>query len=433
MRRAVIIAVGSELLTSTKIDTNSLFLTEQLDGLGVTVAYKVVVGDDEAAVSRLVLRARDEDDADLILLTGGLGATEDDVTRAAVARAFDLPMHEDADLVAAIRSRAEARGLPMPELNRRQALVPRGADVLPNPRGTAPGLWIRAPTSVCVLLPGPPRELRPMFADRVRPRIAPLTGGVRVYRRVLTIAGRTESRVEELTQPIYTRWREPGREISTTILAGLGQIELHLTTIGDDDEVGSTDVESRLERAAGEIAEVLGTALVSTRGESLESVVGQLLRAHQRRVAVAESCTGGLITSRLTDVPGSSAYVHGGWTVYSNQAKMEQLGVDPELLDQHGAVSEEVARAMAEGARRLTQVDYGLGVTGIAGPDGGTEAKPVGTVWVALAGPTEAVRSRHFRLAGERDRVKFQASQTALDMLRRSLLAEDAAEGPVGS
>ena len=419
IRRAVIIAVGSELLSSTKVDTNSLFLTEALNGLGVTVKYKVVIGDDEEGLSQVFLRASDE--AELILLTGGLGATDDDVTRAAVAHALDLPMREDPALVAAIQSRFEARGLTMPELNRRQALVPRGADVLPNPRGTAPGLWIRTPQSVCVLLPGPPRELQPMFTDRVRSRIAPLTDGVRVYRKVLTIVGRTESRVEELTFPVYSKWREPGKEIETTILASLGQIELHLTTIARAEKDGR----SRLNDAAAELSSVLGTYVISVNGESLERVVGQLLEARQRHVAVAESCTGGLIMSRLTDVPGSSAYVFGGWTVYSNQAKIEQLGVAPELLEEHGAVSEPVARALAEGARRVAKVDYGLGVTGIAGPDGGTADKPVGTVWFALTDPTGDTNSRSVRFPGERDRVKFQASQTALDMLRRSMLSQD--------
>ena len=426
IRRAVIIAVGSELLTSTKVDTNSLFLTEQLDGLGVTLAYKLVVGDDQASVSQHVLRTRDEDCTDLILLTGGLGATDDDLTRAAVSQALDLQMEEHEDLVATIRSRFEERGLTMPDLNRRQALVPRGAKVLPNPHGTAPGLWIPTAGRITVLLPGPPRELQPMFTDYVRPRLTPLTRGQRVHRRIVTVAGRTESRVEELTQPIYSRWREPSPAISTTILAAPGRIELHLTTVADSDSSSSTETVSRLEEAVDELSEVLGASVVSTCGESLESVVGQLLTARHQQVAVAESCTGGLVTSRLTDIPGSSAYVHGGWIAYSNRAKMEQLGVGADLLERHGAVSEEVARAFADGARRLTRVDYGVGVTGIAGPDGGTEAKPVGTVWIAIAGPRPATRARHFRFVGERDRVRFQAAQTALDLLRRALLAENA-------
>ena len=419
IRRAVIIAVGSELLTSTKLDTNSLFLTEALNGLGVTLAYKVVIGDDEVRLSRAVRCATDE--AELVLVTGGLGATDDDVTRATVARTFDLPMREDPTLVSTIRSRFEARGLSMPEVNRRQALVPRGADVLPNPRGTAPGLWIDTPTAVCILLPGPFRELRPMFIDHVTPRIGPRTDGARVYRKILTIVGRTESHVEELTKPVHLQWRESGGEVQRTILASLGQIELHLTTLAHQ----PTDAQATLARAAAEISNVLGTHLVSADGESLEIVVGRMLRARHERVAIAESCTGGLIMSRLTDIPGSSVYTYGGWTVYSNQAKIEQLGVDPGLLDRHGAVSEPVVCAMAEAARRLGRVDYGLGITGIAGPSGGNEEKPVGMVWLALANSAGTVQSRRFRFAGERDRVKFQASQTALDMLRRSLLERD--------
>lgn len=417
IRRAVIIGIGSELLSSTKVDTNSLFLAGALGELGVTLAYKVVVGDEETGVCEAVQRAASE--ADIVLLTGGLGPTTDDVTRAALCRAFDLPLLEDAAIVASIEARFLARGLSMPEVNRRQALVPRGAVVLPNGHGTAPGLWLETGPCVCVALPGPPRELRPMFRDAVAPRLVPRTTGARVYRQVLSVVGPTESQLEERTAPIYTRWQSPQGAVQTTILASLGQIELHLAT------TGATEADARavLSAAAAELEAVLGADLVSASGEALETVVGNLLRARGRRVAVAESCTGGLVLSRLTDVPGSSAYVHGGWTVYSNQAKLDALDLEPALLRRHGAVSEPVACAMAEAARQLGGVDYGLGITGIAGPGGGTLEKPVGTVWIALADASGPVRGQRYRFAGERDRVKFQASQRALDMLRRSLMA----------
>ncbi len=413
---AVIIAVGSELLTSTKVDTNSLFLTERLNALGLAVRYKMVVGDDPAEVVSAVRGAGAH--ADLVVLTGGLGATDDDVTREAVASVFGLDLFEDPDVVSHIRARFQARGFEMPEINRRQALIPEGATILWNARGTAPGLLIERDDVTVVLLPGPPRELRPLFDEVADKHIGGRTAGERVFRRALVIAGRTETHVEELTQPVYSRWTDQVPAIETTILASLGQIELHLSTRNASGQSAA----ARLDDATEELAQVLDRNLVSRDGESLECVVGSLLRTHGYRVAVAESCTGGLVTSRLTDIPGSSAYVDAGWTVYSNEAKVRQLGVDATTIERHGAVSEAVAEAMAVQARDRAGVDYGLGVTGIAGPGGGSEEKPVGTVCLGLAGPDGQVRVRTLRFPGERERVKFQASQAALDMLRRALL-----------
>ena len=416
LRRAVIIAVGSELLTPDRLDTNSLFLTQRLNELGVSVRCKLVIGDDPADIGAALLLAIPK--ADIVVITGGLGPTEDDVTREAVAAALGLPLEEDAEVAAAIRSRFAARGLPMPATNRRQALIPKGAAVLPNPNGTAPGLWIERPEVVCVVLPGPPRELHVMFDAAARSRLAPAAGRRGIFRRVLHVTGRTESYVDEAASPVYSRWRSAPVPIATSILASLGQIELHLAARAATPE----DAARALDAATGELEAVLGRDLVSSDGASLEEVVGRLLRARGQRVAVAESCTGGLIASRLTDVPGSSAYVHGGWVAYDNAAKTAQLGVDRRMIEVHGAVSEPVARALAQGCRKLAGTDYGLGVTGIAGPGGGSPEKPVGTVYVALAGPGERVRVRHLKLPGERDRVKFQASQAALDLLRRALL-----------
>ena len=416
LRRAVIIAVGSELLTPDRLDTNSLFLTQRLNELGVSVRCKLVIGDDPADIGAALLLAIPK--ADIVVITGGLGPTEDDVTREAVAAALGLPLEEDAEVAAAIRSRFAARGLPMPATNRRQALIPKGAAVLPNPNGTAPGLWIERPEVVCVVLPGPPRELHGMFDAAARSRLAPAAGRRGIFRRVLHVTGRTESYVDEAASPVYSRWRSAPVPIATSILASLGQIELHLAARAATPE----DAARALDAATGELEAVLGRDLVSSDGASLEEVVGRLLRARGQRVAVAESCTGGLIASRLTDVPGSSAYVHGGWVAYDNAAKTAQLGVDRRMIEVHGAVSEPVARALAQGCRKLAGTDYGLGVTGIAGPGGGSPEKPVGTVYVALAGPGERVRVRHLKLPGERDRVKFQASQAALDLLRRALL-----------
>ncbi len=415
MSRAVIVAVGSELLTPHKVDTNSLFLTEQLNAAGIAVRLKLVVGDDAddlAEALRHGMRC-----GDLVVVTGGLGPTDDDLTRETVAQLLGLPLTEDSAIVESIRSRFATRRLEMPAINRRQAQVPAGALVLPNPRGTAPGLWMEHAGTVVVLLPGPPRELRPMFRTLVE-SLTERADGHRIHRRVVRITGRTESYVEAVTYPIYSSWQGPGPSIDTTILSTLGQIELHLSTR----TTAETDARCALDDATEELASVLGRDLLSSDGRTLEAVVGQLLCDRGLRVAVAESCTGGLITSRLTDVPGSSAYVHAGWTVYSDAAKVSLLGLETNLIREHGAVSEPVAEAMAAAARARAGVDVGVGVTGIAGPGGGTADKPVGTVCLALNGPGQHVRVRRLLLPGERDRVKFQASQSALDMLRRALL-----------
>ncbi len=416
MSRAVVIAVGSELLTPSRIDTNSLFVTQRLNELGIRVRYKAVVGDhrdDLADALRLAL-AR----ADLVVISGGLGPTDDDITRETVAAVFGLPLEEDEGVVASIRARFSARGLPMPAINRRQALVPRGAAALANAKGTAPGLWIERSGAACVALPGPPRELRPMFEVVARDRIAPSSGGHGIFRRVIRVTGRTESHVDEAAYPVYSRWRSGPVPIETSILASLGQIELHLAARGATEDAALR----ALDAATSELTGVLGRDLVSSDGSPLEAVVGRLLRERAARVAVAESCTGGLVASRLTDVAGSSAYVHAGWVVYSNEAKVALLGVDAASLAAHGAVSEPVALALATGARERGGVEYGIAVTGIAGPGGGSVDKPVGTVYVALAGPDGLQRVRRLSLPGEREQVKFQASQAALDLLRRALL-----------
>ena len=417
---AVVVAVGSELLTPHKTDTNSLFLTERLDAVGIRVVQKLVVGDDPPGLSRALRYALRT--ADVAIVTGGLGPTADDVTRDVVAELLDAPLEESPDIVEGIRARFAARGLEMPAINRRQAAVPRGAEVLTNPRGTAPGLWLTAGESRLVLLPGPPRELRPMFDRLVEDRLASAAGGRRVQRRLIRTTGRTESHIDELARPVYEPLAASKPPVETTILASLGQIDLHVSTVGVDPEAGGRV----LEAAVAELAAVLGSSVVSTDGRSLPEVVGDLLRRRRARVALAESCTGGLIASRLTDVPGSSAYVHAGWVLYSNAAKAA-LGVAPTLVEAHGAVSEPVAEAMAVAARRAAGVEFGLAVTGIAGPGGATPAKPVGTVCLALAGPDARTRVRRVQLPGDRERVKFQASQAALDLLRRTLLRDAAA------
>jgi competence/damage-inducible protein CinA-like protein len=412
---AEIIAVGSELLTSSRIDTNSLFVTERLNELGIDVRAKAVVGDDSNDLAALFRQALDR--ADLVILTGGLGPTDDDVTRDVVASVLGLPMTENPEVVDRLRRRFESRKLKMPEINRRQAMVPEGAIVLDNPNGTAPGLLIVAGTRRVLLLPGPPRELKPMFERVLSEHLAPHAGSRRFYRRVLRITGRSESHVEQAAQPSYQVWRERRLPIDTTILAAFGQIELHLRVSADS----RADADAILDAAARDLHLAIGPDIYSDDGRLLEQVVGDLLVAHKLSIALAESCTGGLLASRLTDVPGSSRYVERGIVAYSNRAKIELLGVDEHLIREHGAVSEPVARAMAEGIRQRAGADIGVAITGIAGPDGGSDAKPVGTVMIATAGVGEpAVRT--FRFFGDREQVKFQASQAALDMVRRRLV-----------
>ena len=412
--RAAIVAVGSEMLTPLRIDTNSLHITEQLNSLGIDVVFKGVVGDDREGLAHLVTHALPR--VDILVLSGGLGPTDDDVTREVVAQVLERSMREDEAITDRIRKRFESRGWKMPEINRRQAMVPAGADVLDNPNGTAPGLWIPHDSRVVVLLPGPPRELKPMLAGLVNGRLRELCGANTLRRRLIRITGRGESHVEEMLQPLYAEWNRAEIQVAATILAALGSIELHLSARGDD----AAAIDAALTRAVSQVTGVLGRDAYSTDGRTLEQVVGDLLVERGFRIAAAESCTGGLITSRLTDVAGSSRYVERSVVTYSNEAKTALLAVPAALIAEHGAVSEPVAQAMANGIRSAAGVDVSIGVTGIAGPSGGTPEKPVGTVCVAAIIPGDS-RVRTARFLGDREQIKFQASQAGLDMVRRML------------
>ena len=413
---ASIIAVGSELLGTTRVDTNSLYLAGRLGALGIALRGKAVVGDDRAELARVFKSALSA--SAMVILTGGLGPTDDDVTREAVTDVLQLAMIEDASIVAAIEARFASRGLTMPAVNRKQAMVPAGAEVLPNANGTAPGLLLLHDGKVIVLLPGPPRELRAIFEALVEPRLAPAAGQASIYRASLFVAGKGESHVEEVAQPVYARWRTGSFPIETTILAAPGQIELHLSARSDD----PVNAPRLMAEARDELARALGADVFSTDGRSMEEVVGHILRHRKLTIAAAESCTGGLLLSRLTDVPGSSGWVLGGIVAYSNASKSIFADVPADLIEQHGAVSEPVAMALAEGVRARLGSDIGVGITGIAGPTGGTPTKPVGTVAVAFTGPSGASRVRTLWLFGGRMQVKFNATQAALDMVRRSLM-----------
>jgi nicotinamide-nucleotide amidase len=415
--KAVVLAVGSEMLTPTRTDTNSHYVTEVLNGLGIDLAYKAVVGDEPvelaAAVAHALARHR------ILIMTGGLGPTDDDLTREVVAGHFAVPLDEDAAIVETIRARFALRGIAMPEVNRRQAMVPRGASVIANPRGSAPGLLIEHDDRLVALLPGPPREMRPMMSGPVAERLAALAGPRRLLRRALRVSGRSESRVDEQISGIYRTWQQRQPRIDTTILASPGFIEVHLSTQVTDRAAG----DDALDQAVASLTARLGPDVVNTTGRPLEQTLGDLLRARGWRIALAESCTGGLATSRLTDIAGSSDYVDRSWVVYGNDAKRDLLGVPEEILSRYGAVSEPVARALAEGALVRSRADVSIGITGIAGPGGGTEEKPVGMVWlaVALSEPRET-NAVVCRFVGGREMVKTFAAVTALDLVRRRLI-----------
>jgi nicotinamide-nucleotide amidase len=418
LETAEVIAVGSELLGSTRLDTNSLFISDTLARCGIELKSKAVVGDDRARIRQIFQQSLER--ADLVVLSGGLGPTEDDLTREAVADALELPLEEDEAITERIRRRFERRHLPMPEVNRRQAMVPRGATSLPNANGSAPGLLIARGEKLIVLLPGPPRELQPMLLALCEPggAIRQRAGARRLYKVSLFTTGLSESRVDELAQPVYSRWREATDPIETTILATPGQVELHLT-LRSGDEARARRI---LEDARASLVGAIGDAVFCTDDRLLPQVVGDMLRQRNLTIAAAESCTGGDLMRRLTDVPGSSAYVRGGIVAYSNDLKVSLLGVDRSLLERHGAVSEPVAAAMVEGIGERTAADVCVSITGIAGPDGGTPEKPVGTVVVGVLVKGHPLSIATHLFPGGRDMVRLQSTQIALDRIRRMLM-----------
>jgi nicotinamide-nucleotide amidase len=408
---AEIIAIGSELLAPDRTDTNSLWLTEKLNSIGIEVRLKTIVGDDDARLEEAIRDATKR--SKVVITTGGLGPTEDDVTRKVAARALGRRLSLDEIILEDLRQRFLSYGHVMPERNARQAMVIEGAEVLPNPNGSAPGMFIEHEGVAVVLFPGPPREMKPMFENHVQPKLTGRTGNIRVVRRMLRVAGLGESAVDEKIAPIYTKYDNP----QTTILFNQSEIEIHLTARGRTDD----DANSLLDHLSGQLEERLGNAVFSFAGEKMEEVVGLKLTLGGYTLAVAESCTGGLIAQRLTDIPGSSKYFIEGAVTYSNEAKTRTLGVKPALILKHGAVSAEVAEAMAEGIRKRAKTDFGLAVTGIAGPGGGSDEKPVGLVYIAL---TDDVQTKHrkFQIPGDRQLIRWRASQAALDLLRRRLI-----------
>jgi nicotinamide-nucleotide amidase len=409
---AEIIAAGSELLTAERVDTNSLYLTGELNNLGVEVTAKAVIGDDRDRLADAVRAALSR--SAIVILSGGLGPTEDDVTREAVALALDRKLVFHPEIAEQIEERFARMKRKMVEVNKRQAFVIEGAGVLPNDRGTAPGQWVEESGGVVILLPGPPHELKAMFERQCLVRLRRIVPELAIRTLLLRVTGIPESDLDQLISPVYKKYLNP----VTTILAGNGDIQVHLrarcASVGE--------AEALLAEVGAPIEALLGDKIYSRNGDPLEVVVGEMLHKAHSTVAVAESLTGGMLGERFTTVPGSSRYFLGGFITYSNAMKAELLGVDPQLLAHFGAVSRETAEAMAAGARRLTKATYALAVTGVAGPDSGSDAAPVGTVYVALADPEKTV-AFHRQFLGDRARIRVFTTQMALDILRRRLMA----------
>jgi nicotinamide-nucleotide amidase len=410
MLNAEIIAIGSEMLTPFRLDTNSLWLTERLNSMGVEVKLKTVVGDDESRLEETVRDAMKR--SEIVIATGGLGPTEDDITRKIFARVLKRRLILEDAILEKLRARFARRNMTMPEINARQALVIHGAQILENNNGTAPGMLITEGARTIVLLPGPPREMKPIFDALVAPVLKHRAGDMLIMRRTLSIFGLGESAVDELAAPIYTKYQNP----STTILFKDGQIELHLTAQARNEN----ETVKLLDDLAGRLDEVLGEYIFSRNNETLEEVVGQSLKMRGYTLATAESCTGGLLAGRITDVPGSSEYFLEGVVSYSNEAKIDLLGVPKKLIATHGAVSEQVAGAMAAGIRKRAGSTFGVSVTGVAGPGGGSPEKPVGLVYIALADDSQNT-TRKFIFPGDRQFIRTLSVNAALDMLRRRI------------
>jgi nicotinamide-nucleotide amidase len=418
MLSAEIIAVGSELLTPERTDTNSLWLTEKLNEIGIEVKLKTVVGDDSQRLEETIRDAFER--SNVVVTTGGLGPTEDDITRHAAAQAVNKPLILKQELVDELLAKFERMKRPMPEINKRQAYIIEGAEILQNPHGSAPGIMFVKNTAemgeqYLAILPGPPREMKPMFENFVLPRLRQKAGEIVVKRRVLRVAGLGESAVDEQIAPIYKQYKN----VQTSILFNRSEIEIWLIAQAKSEP----EVQSLLDEVASKINEKLGATVFARNGELMEEIVAKMLTEMGKTLAIAESCTGGLISERLTEIPGSSAFFIEGITAYANESKIRILGVSPDLIEKHGAVSAEVAEEMAKNLRLQAETDFAISVTGIAGPGGGTEEKPVGTVFIGYS-DAHATTHRSLHLPGDRHLIRWRSSQAALDLLRRKLLKE---------
>ncbi len=412
MRQAEILAVGSELLLGGRLDTNSLFLADELAALGIEVRFKTVVGDDEADIAAAIRMAARR--VGIVVMTGGLGPTVDDRTRQAVARVTGRPLRRHADAVKGMTQRLAAWGRTPTAAQMRQALIPSGATVLANPVGSAPGFCLLWKQCLLIALPGVPSEAKDMFVKEAAPLVAERRApGAqdRIERRVLHTCGMLEADLDARLGPLVPA----ARGVRFGLLASPLGVAVTLTACGGAAAIAA------LGQTAHAVRQELGSVVYAEGADTMEEVVGRALAARKMTIAIAESCTGGLIGHRLTQVPGSSNYLDRVLVCYSNEAKRELLEVPKAILARHGAVSAEVAAAMAQGVREHSNTDVGLSVTGIAGPGGGTAQKPVGLVYVGLAAKGTGVLAKEFRFHGSRDVIKLRASQAALNLLRQWL------------
>ena len=418
---AEIIAAGSEMLTPFRQDTNSLYLTAELNALGVAVAFKTIVGDKLEHLTGAAQIAMER--ADVVVFSGGLGPTEDDLTREAVAATLGVGLRQDPDLLAGLYRRFAARRMAMPENNRKQADVVEGAEILPNAQGSAAGQYIDTVfgehRKIVILLPGPPKELKAMFERECRPRLERALPPRHIAKRMLRMALIPESQVDARTAPIYQQYPD----VETTILAGSAEIQLHFMCA----KPAQPEAQARVDEVAARVEQEMGDAVYSSHGESLEETVLLLLGVRHMTLAAAESCTGGLLSQRLTAVPGSSRYFLGGAVVYADRLKTLFADVPEEIVQTAGPVSEPVARALAEGIRSRTGASVGVGITGIAGPGGGTGAdkgKPIGLVYVGVSFAGAETKVIEVQITGDRERIRLWATQHALEVVRRELVMQ---------
>lgn len=410
--RAEIISTGTELLLGQIVDTNARFLAEKLAELGMDLFFQSTVGDNQARIAETLQHALDR--ADLVIMTGGLGPTSDDLSREAVAEAMNLELRLDENALEELKAFFHARGREMPEMNIKQALFPAGARIIPNPRGTAPGFIVEQNDKMICVLPGPPREMMPMFVERIVPFLKGKAGntGRHIVSRVFRLVGIGESSVEEAVKDMVENQSNP----TIGFLAPGGEVLIRLTVKADSLE----KAEAILAEPEKEIKERLGSYIYGTDADTLEKVVAQQLMEKGLTFATAESCTGGLIAKRLTEIPGISSSFLAGIVSYSNEAKMKLLGVSETTLAQFGAVSAETAVEMAAGARNVAGSDLAISVTGIAGPGGGTPEKPVGLVYIGFA-DQKAAKAYRYIFSGDREGIRLQTANTALNLVRKYL------------
>ncbi len=408
--RAEFIGIGSELLTSLKPETNSLYIAQRLEEVGIELVFKTICGDHEEDIINALKNARNR--VQLIIITGGLGPTDDDMTRQAVSKFLDRELIFKEEIVERIAGRYRMRGREMPEINIRQGFVIQGAEIIYNPVGTAPGMWIEDNGIYIAILPGPPAEMIPMFDSSILPKLREISPFF-ISKCILKIAGLTESEVDSSISEISKR----ARNTSISILASPGIIDIHIISRSKKSIEDSLTI---LEEVKSMIKKVLRENIFSE-GESLEEIVGRVLRERSETLSVAESCTGGLLSSKITDIPGSSDYFERGFIVYSNTSKVENLGIPEDLIAKEGAVSQQIAKLMAKRAREISRTTYGIGITGIAGPGGGSAEKPVGTVHIAIAWDGGEAHTKNY-FFGTREQIKIQSAVKALDMLRRHIL-----------